>query len=78
MVGIHESYEDNISEEEQWAKINIDRKRSSYTEKDCFKKSRTYCSTGDRTRELNIHLEDPDSTKTAYVRFTNPTSKVGL
>jgi hypothetical protein len=25
-VGIHGSWEDNISEEEQWAKINIDRK----------------------------------------------------
>jgi hypothetical protein len=30
-----------------------------------FKKSQTYCSTGDRTAELNIHLEDPVSTKTA-------------
>jgi hypothetical protein len=28
----------NISEEEQWVKINIDRKRSSHTEKNCFKK----------------------------------------
>jgi hypothetical protein len=46
-VGIHESWEDNISEEEQWAKINIDRKRSSCIEKDCFEKSQNYCSTGD-------------------------------
>jgi hypothetical protein len=38
-VGIHESWEDNISEEEQWVKINIDRKRSSYIEKDCFEKN---------------------------------------
>jgi hypothetical protein len=30
---------DNISEEEQWAKINIDRKRSSYIEKDYVEKS---------------------------------------
>jgi hypothetical protein len=37
-VGIHESWEENISEEEQWAKISIDRKRSSYIEKDCFEK----------------------------------------
>jgi hypothetical protein len=29
-VSIHESWEDSISEEEQWVKINIDRKRSSY------------------------------------------------
>jgi hypothetical protein len=36
-VGIHESWEDNISEEEQWVKIiNIARKRSSYNEKDFF------------------------------------------
>jgi hypothetical protein len=47
---VMESWVDNISEEEQWAKINIDRKRSSYIEKDCFEKSRNYCSTcGNRT-----------------------------
>jgi hypothetical protein len=34
------------AEREQWAKINIDRKRSSYTE-GCFEKSQNYCSTGD-------------------------------
>jgi predicted transcriptional regulator len=27
-----------ISQEEQWVKISIDRKRSSHTEKNCFKK----------------------------------------
>jgi hypothetical protein len=63
-VGIHELWEDNISEEEQWAKINIDRNRSSNNEKDCFGKSQNYCSTGNRTAELNIHLGDPVSTKT--------------
>jgi hypothetical protein len=62
-VGIHDSWENNNSEEEQRAKINIHRKRSSYIE-DCFEKSQNYCSTGDRTAELNIHLEDPVSTKT--------------
>jgi hypothetical protein len=36
----------NISEEEQWVKINTDRKRSSYTERDCFVKSHNYCSMG--------------------------------
>jgi hypothetical protein len=46
-VHIHKSWEDNISEEEQWVKISSDRKRSSYTEKECFEKSQTYCSTGD-------------------------------
>jgi hypothetical protein len=34
-------------------------------EKDCFEKSQNYCSTGDMTAELNIHLEDPVSTITA-------------
>jgi hypothetical protein len=43
-------------------KINIDRKRTSYTEKDYLKN----CSTtaAQMTAELNIHLEDPVSTKT--------------
>jgi hypothetical protein len=36
---ILKSWEENISKREQWAKINIDRKRSSYIEKDCLKKS---------------------------------------
>jgi hypothetical protein len=30
------------------------------------------------TAELNIHLEDPVSIKLSDVRFTNPTSTVGL
>jgi hypothetical protein len=51
-VDIHESREDNISEEEQWANINTDRKRSLYIQKDCFEKSQKYCSTGDMTAEL--------------------------
>jgi hypothetical protein len=32
-----QSWEDNFSKEEQWTKINIDRKRSAYTQ-DCFEK----------------------------------------
>jgi hypothetical protein len=36
----------------------------SYIEKDCFEESQNYCSTSDRTAELNIHLEDSASTKT--------------
>jgi hypothetical protein len=55
--------EDNISEEEQSAKIITDRKRSSYIEKVCSEKSHNYCSAGDRTAELNIRPEDPVSTK---------------
>jgi hypothetical protein len=62
---MHESWEDNISEEEQWVKVNTDRKRSLYIEKNCFEKSPNYCSTGGRTAKLNIHLEDPVYTKTA-------------
>jgi hypothetical protein len=38
--------------------INIDRKRSSYIEKDCSKTPQNYCSTGNRTAELNVHVED--------------------
>jgi hypothetical protein len=67
-VGIHESLED-ISKEEKWAKINIDRKKSGYIKKDCFVTSQNYCSTGDRTAELNIHLADPVSTKTVRHEF---------
>jgi hypothetical protein len=47
----------NISEQEEWVKINNDRQRS-YSEIDCFEKSHNYCSTGDRTAELIFHLED--------------------
>jgi hypothetical protein len=42
-----------ISEQEQWVKINIDRKRWSYIEKDCFKKSYNNCSTGDSRTEYS-------------------------
>jgi transposase len=75
-----ESWEDNISEEEQWAKINIDIKRSSYIEEDCFEKSQNYCSTGDRTTELNIHLGDPISTKTVQCELhrSNNHSRVSV
>jgi hypothetical protein len=48
-VGIRESWEDNISEEEQWVKINIHRR----TEKGCFEKSQKYCSTGDSRTEYS-------------------------
>jgi hypothetical protein len=55
---MHELWEDNISEEEELAKINIHGKRSPYIEEDCFEKPQ------DRTAKLNIHLEDPVYTKT--------------
>jgi hypothetical protein len=59
---MHGSWEDNISEEEQWAK-------STVTERDChtlrmivLKNHRT--TVAQVTAELNIHLKDPVSTKT--------------
>jgi hypothetical protein len=55
---------DNVSEGEEWVKINIDRKRSSYIEKEYFEESQNCCSTGDRTAELNIHHEGTVSIKT--------------
>jgi hypothetical protein len=50
------------SEEEQWVKINTDRKRSLYNEKDCLKKITS--TAAQVIAELNIRLEDPVSTKT--------------
>jgi hypothetical protein len=59
--------------------------KSTLTERDrrtlrriVSKKSRNYCSTGNRAADLNIHLEDPVSTKTLRMRYTNPESMVGL
>jgi hypothetical protein len=76
---MHKSWEDNVSKDEEWAKINTDRKRSLYIEKDCFEKLQNYCSTGDRAAELNIHLEDSVlPQKVSNMSFTNPTSTVGL
>jgi hypothetical protein len=40
------------SEEEQWVKINTDRKQLLYIE-NCFKTSQNYCSTGDSTTECS-------------------------
>jgi hypothetical protein len=60
---MQETWEDNIGEKEQWGKIEIDRRRSPYIDKEFFEKLLKYSSTCDR--ELYIHLEDPPSTKTA-------------
>jgi hypothetical protein len=70
-VSIHEACEDYIREEEQWEKMNVSRKRASYIEKDYLKKSRNYCSTGNRTAEQNIHHEDPVSTKNFQCELHN-------
>jgi hypothetical protein len=37
--------EDTISEEKQWSKVDIDRKRSSYSEKECLKIHRCHYAT---------------------------------
>jgi hypothetical protein len=78
-VGMYESWEDNISQEEQWAKHNINRNRSSYyIEKDCFEKWQNYCST------LNSRTKYVFISKTLFpqklydVSFTNPTFTAGL
>jgi hypothetical protein len=72
-VGIHESGEDNISEEERLAKINIDRNRSSYIEKDCSEKSQNYCSRTEYSPWRPCFHK-----KLSDVSFTNPTSTVWL
>jgi hypothetical protein len=51
-VSIQKSWED-ISNEEQWAKSNTDRKRASYIENDCFEISQNYCNTGDSRTEYS-------------------------
>jgi hypothetical protein len=66
----------HISEEKQSVKFNIDKKRSSHIEEDCFEKSYNYCNTGDsRTENL---LKVLFLQKLSDVSFTNPTSTVGL
>jgi hypothetical protein len=57
IMGRRYQWRGTVGESQHW-------QRSSYTEKDCFEKSHNYCSTGEGAAELNIHLEDPVSTKT--------------
>jgi hypothetical protein len=71
-------YTNNISEEEQWAKINIDRKRPSYIKKDCFEKSQNYCGTGDSRTEYVFILKPLFPQTLSDVSFTNPTSTARL
>jgi hypothetical protein len=44
-VGIHEARKDNISEEEHWTKINVEKNILSYIEKDFSEKSQNCCRT---------------------------------
>jgi hypothetical protein len=59
-------------------KIGINRQRSSYVEKGCLKNHRT--TAAQVTAELNIHLEDPFSAKTALheLHETNIHGKVAI
>jgi hypothetical protein len=61
--GIHESWEDNISEEEPWTEL------MSYI-KTVLKNHTT--TEARVTRELHIHVEDPTFTYMSNVSFTNP------
>jgi hypothetical protein len=63
-VGIHESSEDNSSEEEYGRKSTLTKRDRRTWRRIFFEKSQNCCSTCDRTTELNIRLEDPVSTKT--------------
>jgi hypothetical protein len=62
---IHESYEYNISEEEWWVKIDVERKRLTYIQKDYFEKSQDYRSTGES--------RPPFPQKTVLYKLTNLT-----
>jgi hypothetical protein len=66
------------SEEEKWAKINNDRKRLSYIEKECFEKSQNYCSTGDSKTEYVFILKTLFPQNLSDVSFSNPTPTEGL
>jgi hypothetical protein len=57
---MHESWEDNISEEEQWAKIKTDIKSRRTLRRIVSQNHRT--TAAQVTGEVNIHLEHPVST----------------
>jgi hypothetical protein len=57
-------------------KINIDRKRSSYIDKECFEISHNYRSTGDSKTDYLFILKALFSHKLSDVSFTNPTSTI--
>jgi hypothetical protein len=63
---------------EQWAKTNIEKKRSLYTEKNCFEISDNYCSTGDSRTEYVLILKTLFPQKPSNVSVTNSTSTIGL
>jgi hypothetical protein len=55
-----------------------ERDRLSYIKKDCFKKSRNYCSMGESTTKYFFNLEDPVSTKTVRYELHKSNIYVGL
>jgi transposase len=63
VMAAYTNYGKTSAERNSGQKSTLTEKRLSYIEKDCFEKSWNYCSTVDRTAELNIHLEDTVSTK---------------
>jgi hypothetical protein len=63
--------------EKQWAKINNDRKRSSYIEKICLEISKNYCSTSDRRAELTFILTTAFPRQMSDKSFTDPTFTIG-
>jgi hypothetical protein len=74
MMGIHESWEDNISKEEKWAKINTERKYRRILRRTVTKNQAS--TAAQVTAELNIRLQF--SQKVSDVSFTNPTFTAGL
>jgi hypothetical protein len=62
-VYIHKSWEDNINEEEQWAKSTLT-ERDHRTLRRIVSKNHTR-TTAQVAGELNIHLANPVSTRTA-------------
>jgi hypothetical protein len=66
-VGIHESWEGNISGNVEWVKTNIDRMKSGTLRRIVTKNHRT--TAAQVTAELNIHLDDSVSAKTVRREF---------
>jgi hypothetical protein len=67
----HESWEDNIREEVQWAEINTNRERSSYNVNDYFEKLQNYCSIGDSRTEYSSWRPRFNKTVRHYLHKSN-------
>jgi hypothetical protein len=71
-------YQERQFVKEQWAKINIDKKRSLYIEKDWFKKLHNYCNTGELQQNWILISKTLFEQNLSDVGFTNLTSMVQL